>query len=511
MEKRERFGSRLGFILVSAGCAVGLGNVWKFPYMCGQYGGAAFILIYLLFLVILGFPIMICEFSVGRASQRSVADSFRVLEKPGTKYHLYSYFGMVGNYMLMMFYTSVTGWLLYYMVRMAGGSFAGATPQQVEQGFGTMLQSPKTMTCYMILAVLLAFGICSLGLKNGVEKITKLMMICLLGLMVILVFRVVILPGAGEGIRFYLLPNFEAMKEIGVGNVIFGAMSQAFFTLSIGIGAMAIFGSYLDKNRSLSGEALSILCLDTVVAILAGFIVIPASFAFHIPQTAGPSLIFISLPNIFEQMPGGAVWGTLFFLFLSFAALSTVVAVFENILSFAVDLFGWTRKKAVAVNIILLILLSMPCVLGFNVLANIMPLGAGSNIMDLEDFIVSNNLLPLGSIVYLMFCTSRYGWGWQNFLGEANSGEGIKLPAKDWLRSYMTYILPAIVIIIYVKGYWDKFGPAQWDQGVVSRTAGCLWLGVGAVFLIFTAYISFCRQKGSRRSEIADRSRNGEK
>lgn len=493
MEKRERFGSRLGFILVSAGCAVGLGNVWKFPYMCGQYGGAAFILIYLLFLVILGFPIMVCEFAVGRGSQRSVAGSFHMLEKPGAKFHLYSYFGMIGNYMLMMFYTSVAGWLIYYMVRMARGDFNGATTAQVEAGFGEMLQSPVTMTFYMIIVVLLSFGICSLGLKNGVEKITKWMMVCLLALMVVLVFRVVTLPGAGEGIRFYLVPDFAAMKAQGIGNVIFGAMSQAFFTLSIGIGAMAIFGSYLDKHRSLSGEALSILCLDTVVAILAGFIVIPACFAFDIPQSAGPSLIFISLPNIFEQMTGGMLWGTLFFLFLSFAALSTVVAVFENILSFAMDLWGWSRKKAVGVNIVLLIVLSMPCVLGYNVLSGIMPLGGSSTLMDLEDFIVSNNLLPLGSMIYLMFCTRRYGWGWDNFLEEANSGTGLGLPDKNWLKFYMSYILPLIVIVIYVKGYWDKFGQAQWGV-TVSAGLGGLWLCIGIACLLFTGYVSFGRK-----------------
>lgn len=497
MAEREKFGSRLGFILVSAGCAVGLGNVWKFPYMCGQYGGAAFILIYLVFLVILGLPIMICEFSVGRGSQKSVASSFKTLEPKGAAYHTYGYFGMVGNYLLMMFYTSVAGWLIYYMVRMLRGDFNGATTDQVAEGFNGMLGSPGTMTIYMIIAVLLAFGICSMGLKNGVEKITKVMMICLLAIMIVLVVRVVTLPGAGEGVRFYLVPDFKAMMDIGLGTVIFGAMSQAFFTLSIGMGSMAIFGSYLDKSRSLGGEAISIVCLDTLVAILAGFIVIPACFAFDVPQSAGPPLIFITLPNIFQKMAGGTVWGAFFFLFLSFAALSTVVAVFENILSFAMDLWGWTRKKAVAVNIFLVIALSLPCVLGYNALAGITPLGAGSTIMDLEDFIVSNNILPLGSMVYLMFCTYRYGWGWNSFLKEANSGSGMQIPNNAGLRFYMSYILPLIVVFIYIKGYWDKFGPAQWGQGTISATLGSVWLLIGVAFLLFISYVSFYKKRGT--------------
>lgn len=498
MAEREKFGSRLGFILVSAGCAVGLGNVWKFPYMCGQYGGAAFILIYLAFLVILGLPIMICEFSVGRGSQKSVASSFRTLEPKGAAYHTYGYFGMIGNYLLMMFYTSVAGWLIYYMVRMLKGDFQGLSTDQVAGEFNGMLANPGIMTVFMIIAVLLAFGICSMGLRNGVEKITKIMMICLLAIMIVLVIRVVMLPGAEEGIRFYLVPDFKAMMDIGIGTVIFGAMSQAFFTLSIGMGSMAIFGSYLDKSRSLGGEAVSIVCLDTLVAILAGFIVIPACFAFDVPPSAGPSLIFITLPNIFQQMSGGAVWGAFFFLFLSFAALSTVVAVFENILSFAMDLWGWTRKKAVVVNIGLIILLSLPCVLGYNLLIGITPLGAGSTIMDLEDFVVSNNILPLGSMVYLMFCTYRYGWGWNNFVTEANSGAGLKISGGAGLRFYMSYILPLIVIVIYIRGYWDKFGPAQWGGEAVSAGLGIVWLCIGAAFLLFISYVSFYRGKSGR-------------
>lgn len=478
MKEREKFGSRLGFILVSAGCAVGLGNVWKFPYMTGNYGGAAFILIYLVFLVVLGLPIMVCEFSVGRGSQKSVASSFKTLAPEGSGWHNFAYFGIIGNYLLMMFYTMVGGWMLYYFYRMLRGEFTHVSAKEVEAGFGHMVESAPTMTFWMILAVLLAFGICLLGLEKGVERITKVMMICLLSIMVILAVRVVLLDGAGEGVRFYLVPDFKEMKAQGIGNVVFAAMSQAFFTLSIGIGSMAIFGSYLNKSRSLMGEAISITVLDTFVALMAGLIVIPACFAFGVEPGSGPSLVFIALPNVFNKMPGGSLWGAFFFLFLSFAALSTIIAVFENIISFAMDLWGWSRKKAVGINIILIILLSMPCVLGFNVLSGIQPLGEGSNIMDLEDFLVSNNLLPLGSMVYLMFCTYKYGWGWDNFIKEANAGEGIKVPRQ--IRFYMSYILPVIVVIIYLKGYWDKFH--SWG-----------WMAVAFAFLLFICLTCFRR------------------
>ncbi len=459
MKTREKFGSRLGFILVSAGCAIGLGNVWKFPYMCGQYGGAAFILIYLIFLVILGFPIMVCEFSVGRGSQASCATSFKVLGPKGTHWHYFGYFGIVGNYLLMMFYTMVAGWMMYYCYRSLVGEFTSVslTAEQVTDKFDEMTASPYTMTLWMILAVLLAFAVCSLGVQKGVEKISKVMMICLLALILVLAVHSVTLPGAAEGVRFYLVPDFSRMKKCGIGNVVFGAMSQAFFTLSIGIGSMAIFGSYLDKDRSLTGESLSIMVLDTFVALLAGMIIIPACFSFGIEPGAGPSLVFITLPNVFGQMTGGRIWATLFFLFLSFAALSTVIAVFENIISFAIDLWNFKRRTAVMMNIVLIILLSLPCVLGFNVLSGIQPLGAGSNIMDMEDFLVSNNLLPLGSLVYLMFCTSDNGWGWKQFVKEANAGKGMHFPVK--IRIYMKYILPLIVAGIYLKGYWDTFSP----------------------------------------------------
>ena len=484
--EREKFGSRLGFILVSAGCAIGLGNVWKFPYMCGQYGGAAFLLIYLLFLAILGFPIMVCEFSVGRASQKSCATSFKVLEPEGTRWHKYSYIGMAGNYLLMMFYTTVAGWMLYYFWRSLSGEFT-ATPlstEQISNKFNNLLQSPATLTFWMILTVILAFGICSLGVQKGVEKVTKIMMLLLLGLIVILAVHSTLLPGAGEGIRFYLVPDFHNMLEKGISNVIFGAMSQAFFTLSIGMGSMAIFGSYLDKSRSLTGEALSITILDTFVALMAGLIIIPACFSYGIEPDAGPSLIFITLPNIFNQMTGGRIWGSLFFLFLSFAALSTVIAVFENIISFAIDLWGWSRKKAVIVNILAIIVLSMPCVLGYNMLSGFYPLGSGTTIMDLEDFLISSNVLPLGSLVYVMFCTTRYGWGFQNFLTEADAGNGLRFPHQ--LRWHMTYIIPAVVVFIYLKGYYDLFAP----QGLSYLIP---WMCIAVIFLLFIFSLARCK------------------
>lgn len=456
---RDKFGSRLGFILVSAGCAVGLGNVWKFPYMCGQYGGALFILIYLVFLAILGFPIIVCEFAVGRSSQKSCAKSFTDLEPSGTRWHQWGYFAMAGNYLLMMFYTMVAGWMLYYFYKAITGDFTNSvlTSEDVGAKFDNFLNSPVSLTVCMIIVVFISFGVCSLGVQKGVEKITKIMMTCLLSLILVLAVHSISLPGASEGVKFYLIPNLEHVADKGIGNVIFGAMSQAFFTLSIGIGSMAIFGSYLDKSRSLTGESLSISILDTLVALVAGLIIIPACFSFNIEPGAGPSLIFITLPSIFNQMAGGRIWGSLFFLFLSFAAISTVIAVFENILSFAMDLFGWSRKKAVAVNIVLVIILSMPCILGFNVLSGIKLLGPESNIMDFEDFLVTSNLLPLGALVYVLFCTSKNGWGFDNFIDEANAGEGLGFPKK--LRFYMTYIIPLIIVIIYIKGYYDMFKP----------------------------------------------------
>lgn len=453
--KRERFSSRLGFLLISAGCAIGLGNVWRFPYITGQYGGAAFVLIYLFFLAILGVPIMVMEFSVGRASQKSCARSFYVLEPKGTKWHIYGYFAMLGNYMLMMFYTTVCGWMLIYFVKMAKGDFSGQSAETVGYAFQDMLANPLLMSAAMVFTVIAGFGICSLGFQKGVERITKVMMLCLLGVMGLLMIRSITLPGAAEGLRFYLIPDFKKMTEQGVLTVINAAMGQAFFTLSLGIGAMAIFGSYLGKERSITGEAINITLLDTLVALLAGLIIFPACFAFQISPGQGPGLIFVTLPNVFNTMSGGRFWGTLFFVFMSFAAFSTVITVFENIVSFAIDLWGWSRKKAVLLNMVLMIFLSLPCVFGFNLWSGFAPFGAGSTIQDLEDFIISNNLLPLGSLVYLLFCVSRYGWGWDNFLKEADQGEGLRFP--NWTRHYVTWILPLIVLFIFAQGYWEKF------------------------------------------------------
>lgn len=453
--EREKFSSRIGFILISAGCAIGLGNVWRFPYITGQYGGAAFVLIYLFFLVVLGLPIVVMEFAVGRGSQKSAALSFDVLEPKGTKWHLYKWGAMAGNYLLMMFYTTIGGWMVLYFLKMAAGQFEGLDSKGVQDAFSELMGQPVLMTCFMILVVLLCFGICAKGLKNGVEKITKIMMVSLLILMVILAIRSVILPGGQEGLKFYLSPDFHKLAEAGIGEAVYSAMGQAFFTLSLGIGALAIFGSYIGKERSLTGEAVSVTILDTFVALMAGLIIFPACFAYDVQPDSGPSLIFITLPNVFNEMVGGRLWGTLFFLFMSFAAISTIVAVFENILSFAMDLTGCSRKKAVVCNMIAIVLLSMPCVLGFNLLSGFTPFGAGSNVLDLEDFIVSNNLLPLGSLVYLLFCTSKCGWGFQNFLKEANEGKGMKFP--KWVYGYVKYVLPFIVLAIFVMGYYTKF------------------------------------------------------
>ncbi|MBQ2840020.1 MAG: sodium-dependent transporter [Oscillospiraceae bacterium] len=455
MKEREKFSSRLGFLLISAGCAIGLGNVWRFPYITGQYGGAAFVLVYLFFLVIFGLPIMAMEFSVGRASRKSVAASFRELEPKGTKWHIFSYFAMAGNYLLMMFYTTICGWMFAYCIKMARGEFVGASTDAVGKIFSDFTANPTALVFWMVIAVFVGFFICSLGLQKGVEKITKIMMSSLFVIMLILVVRSVTLPGAGEGLKFYLKPDFSKMAESGILNVVSAAMGQAFFTLSIGIGSMAIFGSYIDKDRSLMGESVSILGLDTSVALMSGLIIFPACFSFGVNPGQGPGLVFVTLPNIFNVMAGGRIWGTLFFVFMSFAALSTVVAVFENIISFAMDLLGWSRKKAVWINFVAIIILSIPCVLGFNLWDGIQPFGAGSNIMDLEDFIVSNNLLPLGSLVYLFFCVTRYGWGWDNFIEEVNAGKGMKFPR--WIRVYVTYILPLVVLFLFVQGYVSKF------------------------------------------------------
>ena len=451
--KREKFSSRLGFLLISAGCAIGLGNVWRFPFITGKYGGAAFVLLYLVFLLLLGLPILVMELSVGRASQKSVAQAFDVLEPKGTKWHLHKYSSLAGNYLLMMFYTTIGGWMLIYCVKMLAGEFEAIPVEQVTQVFQNMKEDPFLMTIAMAVVVCGCFGICSAGLQKGVEKITKIMMLFLLGIMIALAVHSFTLSGAKDGLAFYLLPDFSKLSEDGLFNAIFDAMGQAFFTLSIGMGSIAIFGSYIGKTHSMTGEAIRIMLLDTGVALVAGLIIFPACFTFGINPDSGPNLIFVTLPNVFASITGGRFWGFLFFVFLSFA----VIAVFENILSWWMDAKGWSRKKAVLVNLILILVLSLPCVLGFNLWSSIQPLGEGSTIMDLEDFIVSNNILPLGSLVFLMFCTRRYGWGFENFRKEANTGKGISFPA--WSRIYISYILPMIVLIVFVQGYIAKFFP----------------------------------------------------
>ncbi len=455
MESREKLSSRLGFILLSAGCAIGIGNVWKFPYITGLYGGGAFVLIYVFFLVVMGVPLMTMEFAIGRASQKSPILSCKVLEKPGQKWHLHGYLALAGNILLMMFYTTVSGWMLHYFYLTAKGTFVGADVEGVKNTFDQMLSEPLTMTFWMILVVVLGFFICSRGVQKGVEKITKVMMLALLALIVILAINSMTLDGSAEGLRFYLIPDFQRMVDTGITETIVAAMNQAFFTLSLGIGSMAIFGSYIDKKHTLLGESTRVAVLDTFVAVFSGLIIFPACFSFGVSPDSGPNLIFVTLPNIFNHMPGGRIWGSLFFVFMSFAAFSTVIAVFENILSCFMDLTGWSRKKACIVNTVLMIALSLPCVLGFNVWSGFKPFGGTSTVQDLEDFIVSNLILPIGSLMYLLFCVSRYGWGWDKFREEANTGNGPKMP--NALRIYMTYILPLIIVAIFVIGIVDKF------------------------------------------------------
>ncbi len=449
--EREKFGSRMGFILLSAGCAIGIGNVWRFPYIAGMYGGGMFVLFYLFFLIAMGVPVMTMEFAVGRASRKSVIKSFTELEKPGQKWHLHGYLGMAGNYILMMFYTTVAGWMLYYFYQMLTGKFSGKDTSQVADMFQGMLANPKVLTTVMVIIVVSGILVCSLGLQKGVEKITKIMMTLLLLIMVVLAVRGMTLPGGTEGLKFYLLPDVQRMQDVGIFETVTAAMNQAFFTLSLGIGSMAIFGSYIDKSRSLLGESVNIAILDTFVALVSGLIIFPTCFAFDISPDMGPSLIFITLPNIFNNMAGGRVWGTLFFVFMTFAAFSTILAVFENIISCGMDLFHWSRKKSCLINLIALTVLSLPCVLGFNIWSAFQPLGEGSGVLDLEDFIVSNVLLPAGSLIYLLFCVTRYGWGFENYLKETNTGEGLKMPKG--IRIYVTYILPVLLLFLIVKGW----------------------------------------------------------
>ena len=453
--QRERLGSRLGFILLSAGCAIGIGNVWKFPYMAGQYGGGAFVLVYLFFLLIMGIPVMTMEFSLGRASQKSPAHLYQELEPKGSKWHLHGYAAVIGNYILMMFYTAVCGWMVQYFVEMASGKFSGLDTDAVGAAFGNMLSNPVTMIIYTFIVIIAGFFICSFKLQNGLERVTKIMMTALLAIMVVLAVKSSFMEGGSEGLIFYLKPDLGKMKEVGIGNVIVGAMNQAFFTLSLGIGSMAIFGSYIGKDRSLLGESVNVAVLDTFVALCSGFIIFPACSAYGVEVNSGPPLIFITLPNIFNNIPFGRLWGSLFFIFLTFAAFSTVLAVFENILASTMDLFKWSRKKASLINCLLMLVLVLPCILGFNVLSGVMPFGEGSSIMDLEDFIVSNVLLPLGSLCFVLFCVTRYGWGWKKFKDEANTGKGLKI--ADWMRGYMTFVLPVIILVLFGFGVYNFF------------------------------------------------------
>ena len=453
--EREKLGSRLGFILISAGCAIGIGNVWKFPYMAGQYGGGIFVLIYLLFLVILGVPVLTMEFSLGRAAQKSPVRLYQKLEKPGSKWHIHGILAMLGNYLLMMYYTTVAGWMLQYFVYMAQGRFDGLSAEGTADAFSSMLGNPAANVIAVLAVVVFGFIVNMGGLQSGLERVAKWMMLALLLVMIVLAVNSVLQPGAEEGLKFYLMPSAEHIRQAGIFNVIVGAMNQAFFTLSLGIGSMSIFGSYIDKKRSLMGEAVNVAVLDTFVAITSGLIIFPACFAYGIQPDQGPSLIFITLPNVFNHMALGRLWGSFFFVFMSFAAMSTVLAVFENIMACCMDLTGWSRKKAGMVNMIIVGVLSLPCALGYNILSFIQPMGKGTTILDLEDFLVSNILLPGGALIFILFCVSRYGWGWKKFTAEANEGKGIKV--AGWMRGYMTYALPVIVCLILAYGLISVF------------------------------------------------------
>ncbi|MBP3522733.1 MAG: sodium-dependent transporter [Clostridia bacterium] len=447
--KRENFQSRLGFLLVSAGCAIGIGNVWRFPYVAGQNGGGLFVLFYLLFLLTMGVPVLTMELAVGRASRKSAVQGYQALEKPGSKWHIHGWFCVAGCYLLMMYYTTVAGWMLDYFVKFLTGSFSGLDAAAISGAFGSMLQNPVEMTVFMALVVVLGFAVVSFGLQKGLERISKLMMSALLLLILMLAVNSCLLPGAGEGLKFYLLPSLSRAKEQGLFSVITAAMNQAFFTLSLGIAAMEIFGSYMTRDNTLTGEAVRICLLDTFVALMSGLIIFPASFSFGVQPDAGPSLIFVTLPNVFAGMRGGRFWGTLFFLFMTFASFTTVISVFENLIANCIDMFGFSRRKAVIANCVFLLLASMPCLLGYNVLSGVHLIG-GRDVLDTEDFLVSNLLLPLGSLVYLLFCTTKWGWGFDNYLAEANAGEGLKLSSK--LKPFFHFVLPAQILLIFISG-----------------------------------------------------------
>lgn len=447
---RESFKSRLGFLLVSAGCAIGIGNVWRFPYVAGQNGGGIFVLFYLLFLIIMGLPVLTMELAVGRASRKSAVQAYKALEKPGSNWHIHGYFAILGCYLLMMYYTTVSGWMISYCFEFLTGTFQpGMASEEVSSVFGNMLASPLKMGFWMVLTVVVGFLVCSRGLQNGLEKVSKVMMCALLILIVILAIHSFTLSGAAEGLSFYLVPNLDTVRSVGLGSVIAAAMNQSFFTLSLGVAAMEIFGSYMSRDNTLAGEGIRICALDTFVAIMAGLIIFPACFSYGVEAGAGPQLIFITLPNVFVNMAGGRIWGTLFFLFMTFASFSTVIAVFENIMSFAMDTFGMSRQKAAFINCILILLASLPCVLGYNVWSDLHLIG-GRDVLDSEDFLVSNLLLPIGSLIYLLFCVTRWGWGFDNYLKEANIGKGLKI--SKHLKLYFQFILPVLILIILIQG-----------------------------------------------------------
>ena len=459
--ERESLGSRLGFLLLSAGCAIGLGNVWRFPYITGKYGGAAFVLIYIIFLIILGLPVMITEFAVGRASRKSMSVAFKELEPEGTKWHWYGKFAVVGNYLLMMFYTVVAGWFLKYFFETIGGKFVGMDSGKIAECFGATVGNPGSLILWMIVVIIIGMTCCFLGLQKGVENVTKVMMCSLFVIMIGLAIYVLFIPGAAEGYKFYLKPDFKALvsSEGGLWETIYAAMGQAFFTLSLGIGSMEIFGSYIDKKHSLTGEAVRVIGLDTFVALCSGLIIFPACAAFGVESNSGAGLVFMTLPNVFNSMGpvAGRIFGALFFLFMSFAALSTVIAVFENIVAFPMDKLGWSRRKSTIINFFLIIILSTPAALGMNIWSGV-HFGKIASIDALEDFLVSQNLLPLGSLIFLLFCTWKKGWGWDKFVAETDEGNGLKFPKNKVVKFYLKYIAPLIIAVVFVAGYIDIFG-----------------------------------------------------
>ena len=448
--KRESFKSRLGFLLVSAGCAIGIGNVWRFPYVVGENGGGIFVLFYLLFLVAMGLPVLTMELAVGRGSRKSAVLAYKELEKPKTKWHIHGWFAILGCYVLMMYYTTVSGWMVSYFYKFVTGEFkAGMDVDATGSVFSDLLADPKQMGFWMILTVIVGFIVCSRGLQNGLERISKIMMTALLVLIVVLAVHSITLSGASEGLRFYLIPNLSTVEKVGIGNVISAAMNQAFFTLSLGVAAMEIFGSYMSKDHALAGEGVRICALDTFVAVMSGLIIFPACFSYGVEVTSGPKLIFVTLPNVFVNMAGGRIWGSLFFLFMTFASFSTVIAVFENIMSFAMDMFGWSRNKTAIINCIIILIASLPCVLGYNVWSDLHLIG-GRDVLDSEDFLVSNLLLPLGSLIYLLFCVTKWGWGFDNYIEEVNTGSGLKMSGK--LKPYFRFVLPVLILIILIQG-----------------------------------------------------------